>query len=65
MTACEGKLVTLVEERQKLSQANTMMSKELFDTHQLVQERFEQLVEATKQVRQLNLGPDPPVLEGS
>ena len=69
MAACEGKLVTLVEERQKLSQANATMSKELTDAHQLIQEGFTKLVEAskeaTKRVRQLSLGPDPPVLEDS
>ena len=61
--------MTSVEERQKLSQANATMSKELTDAHQLIQEGFTKLVEASKeamkQVRQLNLGTDPPVLEGS
>ena len=61
--------MTSVEERQKLSDANAQMSKELADAHQLVQEGFVKLVEAsqeaTKRVRQLNLATDPPVLEGS
>ena len=67
MAACEGKLVTLVEERQKLSRVNAAMSKELTDAQQLIQEGLAQLVEAskeaTKRVRQLNLGTDQPVLE--
>ena len=49
LVACEGKLVTSIEERQKLSQANAMMSKELTDAHQLIQEGFAKLVEASKE----------------
>ena len=59
----------MVEEKQKLSQANTTMSKELTDAHQLIQEGFTQIIEASKEatmrVKQLNLGPDPPVLGDS
>ena len=40
LAACEGNLLTLVEERQKLSQANATMLKELTDAHQLIQEGF-------------------------
>ena len=59
----------MVEEKQKLSQANATMSKELTDAYQLIQEGFVQIIEAskeaTKRVKQLNLGPDPPVLGDS
>ena len=36
LTACEGKLKDAVEERQKLSQANVSMSKELDDINRRV-----------------------------
>ena len=36
LAACEGKLRSVVEEKQKLSQANTTMSKELTNVYQLI-----------------------------
>ena len=67
LKACEGKLMTSVEDRQKLSQANAQMSKELAGVCQLEQEGLAKVVEAsreaTKRVRQLNLATDSPVLE--
>ena len=59
----------MVEEKQKLSQANISMSKELDDITRHIQEGFAQIAEAskeaTKRVRQPSLRPDPPVLEDS
>ena len=59
----------MVEEKQKLSQTNVSMSKELDDINRRIQEGFTRVVEAskegTKRVGQLNLGPDPPVMEVS
>ena len=59
----------MVEEKQKLSQTNVSISKELDDINRGIQEGFAQVMEAskeaTKRVGQLNLGLNPPVLEGS
>ena len=67
MKSCEGKLATLIEDRQKLSQANTQLSKELSGVRRLEQEGLAKVVEAnreaTKRVRQLNLATNSPVLE--
>ena len=40
MAACEGKLMGMDEEKQKLSKANASVSKELADVHYLIQEGF-------------------------
>lgn len=65
MKSCEGKLATLIEDRQKLSQANAQMSKELAGVRKLEQEGLAKVVdasrEATKRVKQLNLAMDSPV----
>ena len=39
----------MVEEKQKLSQANVSMSKELDDINKHIQEGFTQIVEASKE----------------
>ena len=67
LKACEVKLSTSIEDRQKLSQANAQVFKELADVHKLEQEGLAKLVEAsrkaTKWIKQLNLATSPPVLE--
>ena len=45
----EGKLKDVVEEKQKLSQTNVTMSKELDNTNRRVQEGFAQVVEPSKE----------------
>ena len=65
LKACEGKLSTSIEDRQKLSHANTQMSKELAGVRKLEQEGLAKVVEATrdatKRVKQLNLTTESPV----
>ena len=59
MKACEGKLSTSVEDRKKLSQANSQIPKEQAEVRRLEQEGFARVMvtsrEASKRVKQLNL----------
>lgn len=67
LKACEGKLSTSIEDRQKWSQANAQISKELAEVCRLEQDGLAEVVkashEASKRIKQLNPATPPPTLE--